>query len=429
MRYSPIPSALFLRNRKKLLRKLEKDAVAIVHSNDRMVRSGDQYYPYRQNSDLFYLSGIEQEMSLLLICPGGDKDKKSLLFLRRPEPGLETWEGRKLDMEGAGKLSGIKAIHWLEEFEAVSRPLILRGKKIYCNIPEHEKFKPDYPSRDERMMAHLRKDYPAHEIRRLAPLMAKLRMVKEPEEVVLIRKAAGITQAALERVLGFVRPGLYEYEVEAEMSHEFIRRGAGGHAYPPIVAAGANACMLHYTSNDGVCRDGELLLMDFGAEYSNYASDCTRTIPVNGRFTKRQRELYDSVLRVFRQARSLMKPGTTIEKINEEAGRICTEEHLRLGLYSKEELKNQDRGNPLYKKYFMHGTAHFLGLDVHDVGGKQDPLKPGMVLTCEPGIYIPKENTGIRIENDILITENGHEDLMVGFPTEAGEIEEKMNAG
>jgi Xaa-Pro aminopeptidase len=427
MRYPLISPELFKRNREKLLGRLEKKSVAIIHSSDQMVRSGDQYYPYRQGSGLFYLTGIEQEMSVLVLDPDQeDENKNTLLFLRRPDPKLETWEGRKLDREEAGDISGIRTIHWLEDFEAITRGIILKGSHIYCNIPEHEKFTPEYPLRDERMMTELKKLYPLHEYRRLAPLMTELRTVKEPEEIDLIRKAIGITGSGLDRVLGFVRDGLHEYEVEAELTHEFIRQGAGGHAYPPIIASGGNACMLHYIKNDRLCRDGDLLLMDFGAEYANYAADCTRTVPVNGRFSKRQRELYDATLRVFRGARSLMVPGTTIEKINEEVGKMWEEEHIKLGLFTALQVKEQPADSPLYRKYYPHGTAHFLGLDVHDVGSKQMPLKPGMVLTCEPGIYIHEEATGIRIENNILVTRDGNIDLMEDFPIEAEAIEERM---
>ena len=373
-------------------------------------------------------TGIEQEMSvLLLIADVEDENRNAMLFLRKPDPKLETWEGKKLDRDAATGISGIKTVHWLDDFETVTRSLILKSSHIYCNIPEFEKFKPDYPLRDERMMTGLKKDYPLHEYRRLAPLMADLRTIKEPEEIELIRKAAGITRSGLNRVLGLLRPGLYEYELEAELSREFIRHGAGGHAYPPIIASGANACMLHYIKNDSTCGDGDLLLMDFGAEYANYAADCSRTVPVNGRFTGRQKELYEATLRVFRAARSLMVPGTTIDKINDAVGKLWEEEHIKLGLYTSARLKEQSPDEPLYKKYYMHGTAHFMGLDVHDVGSKQLPLKPGMVLTCEPGIYLPDEGTGIRIENDILVTDNGGVDLMEDFPLEAGEIEELMS--
>ncbi len=430
MRYSKINSELFIRNRDRMIGQLEKKSIAIIHSNDQMVRSGDQYYPYRQNSDMFYLCGIEQEMSVLLIC--GDQenaDKRVILFIRKPDPALETWEGKKLDKETAGKISGIKTVNWLENFEAVARELILQSRSIYCNIPEQPKFKPEYPSRDERSMNLLRRDFPSHVFKRLAPLMAELRLVKEPDELELIRKAVEITGDGFEKVLGFIKPGLKEFEVEAVLSHEFIRQGCAGHAYPPIIASGENACMLHYIKNDSVCRDGDLLLMDLGAEYANYASDCSRTVPVNGRFTKRQKELYDANLRVFKGARSLMKPGTTIDKINKEVGKLWEEEHIKLGLYTSAEVRKQDKANPLYKKYYMHGTAHFMGLDVHDVGSKQEELNPGMVLTCEPGIYIPEEKTGIRLENDILITEDGYVDLMEDIPIEAEEIVELMKRG
>jgi len=430
MRYSTINPGLFKRNRRKLAGRLEKGSVAVIHANDQMVRNGDQYYPYRQNSDFFYLSGIEQEMSVLMICPEQpDRKKQVMLFIRKPEPGLETWEGEKLDKAQAEKISGIEAIHWLEDFMSLSRPLILQSNAIYCSIPELEKFKPGYPLRDERKMEELKKEYPLLEYRRLAPLMTSLRLVKEPEEIALVKEAIGITRKGLERILSFVKPGVYEYEVEAELGHEFIRLGGGGHAYLPIIASGGNACMLHYIKNDQVCRGGDLLLMDFGAEYANYASDCTRTIPVNGRFSKRQKELYNACLRVLRNARLLMKPGTTIEKVNEEVGKLWEEEHIKLGLYTAGDVAEQSGAEPLYRKYYPHGTAHFMGLDVHDVGSKQEFLKEGMLLTCEPGIYIAGEGTGIRLEDDILITRDGNVDLMEDFPIETEEIEEVMNRG
>jgi Xaa-Pro aminopeptidase len=300
-------------------------------------------------------------------------------------------------------------------------------KSIYCNIQEHEKFKPEYPQRDQRMMEILKTGYPAHEFKRLAPVMAELRCLKEPEELELIRRAVEITGGGLERVLSFIQPGVFEYQVEAELSHEFIRQGAGGHAYAPIIASGENACMLHYINNDRVCLDGELVLMDFGAEYANYAADCTRTVPVNGKFSKRQKELYDACLRVFRNTSRLIQPGTRIDDINKEVGKLWEEEHLKLGLYTADELKKQDKMSPLYRKYYPHGTCHFVGLDVHDAGSNQAVLQPGMVLTCEPGIYIPEEKTGIRLENMILVTESGNEDMMKDFPVEPGEIEACMN--
>lgn len=428
MRYPKIEPGLFERNRKKLLDALEGDSVAIVHSNDQMLRSGDQYFPYRQNSDLFYLSGIEQEMSILVFCPGHpDAGKKEILFLRKPEPKLETWEGRKLDKKTAEEISGIGTIHWLDDYESVTRPLIHQCRSIYCNIPELEKFRPEYPLRDERLMQETKDRFPNHAYLRLAPLLTGLRLVKEPEEVELIRKAIAVTREGFFRVLRMAGPGIKEFEIEAELTHEFISRGCGGHAYQPIIASGGNACMLHYIKNDQACAEGELLLMDFGAEFANYAADCTRTIPVNGKFSARQRELYDACLGVFRAARTLFVPGTTIDAINKEVGKLWEQEHVRLGLYSAAELKGQQKDAPLFREYFPHGTAHFLGLDVHDVGSKQEELKPGMILTCEPGIYIPGEGTGIRLENNLLITENGNVDLMEDIPMEAGEIEELLN--
>jgi Xaa-Pro aminopeptidase len=305
---------------------------------------------------------------------------------------------------------------------------LMSGKRIiYTNIRELEKFKPEYPLRDERLMAELTKTYPRIEFKGLSSILTELRLMKEPEEMDLIREAIRITRAGFDRVLGMVKPGVHEYEIEAELSYEFIRQGAAGHAYPPIIASGGNACFLHYIKNDQVCREGDLLLMDFGAEYANYAADCSRTLPVTGRFTQRQKELYEATYRVFCQARSLMMPGTCIDEINKEVGRFWEEEHVKLGLYSTEDLKKQTNDNPLYRKYYPHGTSHFMGLDVHDVGSKQAVLKPGMVLTCEPGIYIPEEATGIRLENDILITAKGNLDLMEDIPIKAAEIEELMN--
>ncbi len=425
MRYSKIGSDLFKRNRQKLIGRMEIDSVAIFQSNDQMHRNGDQYYPYRQSSDLFYLSGIEQEMSVLIICPGADNPE--LLFIRKSDPKLETWEGRKLDLDTASEISGIKTVRWLDDLEKQINELFGNVQKIYTNVQELEKFKPEYPLRDERMTADLKRKFPKHGFKGLSPVMTELRMIKETEELDLIREAIRITRAGFDRVLGLVSPGKYEYEIEAELSYEFIRQGAEGHAYPPIIASGANACFLHYISNDQICREGDLLLMDFGAEYANYAADCSRTIPVNGRFTVRQKDLYEATHRVFTGARSMMNPGICIDDLNREVGKLWEKEHFRLGLYSLEDLKKQAKDDPLYRKYYPHGTSHFMGLDVHDLGSKQAVLQPGMVLTCEPGIYIPEEGTGIRLENDILITADGNLDLMEDFPMSAEEIEDLMN--
>ncbi len=428
MRYSQIPRELFIRNRQKLAGKLEPKSVAIVHSSDQMLRNGDQFFPYRQNSDLFYLTGIEQEMTILMICPDHScEDRQVTLFLRKPDPKMESWEGKKLDQKRAEEISGITNIHWLDDFDSVARALILDSENIYCTSPELVKFRPDYLFRDERYIAELKKKFPLHGMKRLSPILKELRLLKEPEELDLIMKAVEITKGGFYRILSTVKPGQKEYEVEAELTFEFTRQGAAGHAYTPIIASGANACVLHYHDNDGVCQDGELLLIDFGAEYANYASDCTRTIPVNGRFSGRQKDIYDANLRVFRKAKTLIKPGTTIESINQEIGKIWEEEHVRLGLYSTRDIQEQSKEEPIYMKYCLHGVSHFLGLDVHDVGNKQEILKPGMVLTCEPGIYIPAEKTGIRLENDILVTEHGNLDLMEDVVIDSEEIEDLMH--
>lgn len=407
---------------------MEKGSLAIVHSNDQMLRNGDQFFPYRQNSDLFYLTGLEQEMSILLICPDHpSENRQELLFIREPDLKLESWEGKKLDKKLAEEISGIGNIHWLDEFETITREVILESENIYCASLELLKFRPDYLSRDERHLAKLKKEFPLHHMRRLSPIMAELRILKEPEELVLIKKSAEITKSGFDRILSTMKPGMKEYEVEAALSYEFIRNGASGHAYQPIVASGANACFLHYIKNDQLCHDGDLLLLDFGAEYANYAADCSRTIPVNGRFNSRQKDLYDANLRVFRKARDLIRPGASIDLINKEVGKLWEEEHVRLGLYSTRDIQEQPKGKPLHLKYLIHGVSHFLGLDVHDVGSKQEKLMPGMVLTCEPGIYIPAEKTGIRLENDILVTEAGNIDLMEDISIDSEEIEDLMH--
>jgi Xaa-Pro aminopeptidase len=426
MRYSEIPRDLFRRNRDKLKARLDKGSLAIVHANDQMLRNGDQYYPYRQNSDLFYLTGIEQEMTILVLCPDHPaEDKQEILFIRKPDLKLEAWEGRKLGQKEAQAISGIRNVQWLEQYEPLVRELILASENIYGTSHELAKFTLEYPTRNERNLAQLKQEFPLHGMKRLSPVLSELRLLKEPEELALIRKSVEITKAGFTRVLSTLQPGRKEYEIEAELSAEFIARGAG-HAYQPIIAAGANACILHYVRNDQVCKDGDLLLLDFGAEYANYAADCSRTLPVNGRFNSRQKKIYDACLRVFQKARSLIKPGRTIDEINKEVGKIWEEEHVGLGLYTARDIQNQPKEEPLFMKYGMHGVSHFLGLDVHDAGNRQTVLKPGMVLTCEPGIYIPEENTGIRLENDILVTKQGNLDLMEDIAVETEEIEGLM---
>ncbi len=423
-----IPASLYEKNRSKVSHSLKEYSLAIFHSNDEMNRTGDQYYPYRQDSDLFYLSGIEQERTVLVLAPDHpDESLREVLFIRKPGQKVETWEGHKFTAEEAQKVSRIRTVRYDDEMEATMAALLMHAENIYLNLPELPKFIPELPNRNLRLARELKKKFPAHHYERLAPIMRDLRMQKSEEEIALIRDTCNITRDAFLRVLRNIKPGMAEYEVEAEITYEFIKQGARGHAYQPIIASGINACVLHYSANSKVLADGELLLMDFGAEYGNYAADCSRTIPVNGRFTPRQKDLYKAVLEVFRFASTLMKPGSSINKVHNEVCRRFGQEHVKLGLYSADDLQNQNKEHPLYQQYYMHGTSHFLGLDVHDVGSKDAEFRPGMVLTCEPGIYVPAEHTGIRLESNMLITRDGHVDLMKDIPLEIEAIEELMS--
>jgi Xaa-Pro aminopeptidase len=426
MRYQPISPDLFVRNRVKLEKKLKPGALAVILSNDEMPRNGDQCFPYRQSSDFFYLTGLDQEKCVLTLFPNHPVEAmREIIFTVKTNDLMVTWYGHKYTLEDAGRISGVKTIKWLDDFDSVFRELISRAGIVYLNQNENPRFTTDVPSRDLRFMQQLRSDYPLHNFERLAPLLSELRMIKENEEIEQMIKACEITGKAFSRVLDFVKPGVMEYEVEAEIAHEFIRNGASGHAYPPIIASGADTCILHYNSNDKKCLDGDLLLLDFGAEYANYAGDCSRTIPVNGKFTPRQRQVYEAVLRVLRKASRMLVPGTTIDKYHAEVCKIVEKELIGLGLFTEEDVLNQDPANPLFFKYYMHGTSHFMGLDVHDVGTKQQTLAKGMVLSCEPAIYIPEEGIGIRLENDIVVDDEPL-DLMVHIPVEPDEIEALM---
>ncbi len=430
MRYHPINSSFFEKNRKAFVQQMKTEAIALFFSNDQCPRNGDQYHPFRQNSDFFYLTGIEQEKSILLLAPDSPNPRlREALFLLRTNETLEIWEGHKYTKEEAENTSGIKNIYWTDDFEALLKEVMSYHDLVYLNSNEYIKFFPEVETRETRWGKAIREQYPLHHYHRAAPLLTRQRLVKSGEELDLIREACSITNKAFRRILKFTHPGVWEFEVEAEMTHEFIRNRATGHGYAPIVASGKSACVLHYTENDKICRDGDLLLMDFGAEYANYTADLSRTIPVNGKFSNRQKALYNAVLRVQKEIKKMYVPGNTINDINEEANRLMEKELIGLGLLQTKEVEKQNPEQPLFKKYFMHGTAHFMGLDVHDVGAKHEPLRPGMVLTCEPGLYIPEENTGIRIENDILVTENEPVDLMADFPTEADEIEMLMQEG
>ncbi|MGC9374454.1 MAG: aminopeptidase P N-terminal domain-containing protein, partial [Bacteroidales bacterium] len=343
MKYMPLDNTLFVKNRKKLIKLLQPNSIALIHSNDEMPRNGDQYFPFRQNSDLFYLTGIDQEKTILTLCPNHpDKSLREILFIIESNEKIATWEGHKYTIEEAQKTSGIETVKFISSFDSVFRELTLKADNIYINLLENPKFKPEVKSADERFISTLENEFPAHDFLRLAPLLKKLRLIKEPEEIKLMQNACDITEKAFHRIMHFVKPGVTEYQVEAELTHEFLWNRANGHAYPPIVASGKNACVLHYTENNSKCKDGDLLLMDFGAEYANYAADCSRTIPVNGKFTPRQKECYEAVLRVMNKAIGWLTPGTTINRVNERVENLLQEEHIRLGLYSKKDVENQD---------------------------------------------------------------------------------------
>ncbi|MCF0074862.1 aminopeptidase P family protein [Dyadobacter sp. CY261] len=429
MRYSPIDQKLFIENRRRLTTLLKPKSLVILNSNDIMPTNADGTMGFKQNSDLFFLTGVDQEETILLIFPDHPDPKfREVLFLRETNEVIAVWEGEKLTKEQARATTGIQSIYWTHQFETVFGNIVFEAEHVYLNTNEHTRNDSTVQTRDARYIEDFKSRYPLHHLVRLAPLMHQLRAVKQPGEIALLQKACDITKLGFERVLKFVKPGVHEFEIEAELLHEFVRNRSKGFSYQPIIASGANACVLHYIQNNQVCKDGDILLLDVAAEYANYGADLTRSIPVNGRFTKRQRDVYDAVLRVFKAARSLLVPGNIWDEYHQEIGRIMESELIGLGLITKEDIAKQDPDTPAYKKYFPHGTSHFLGLDIHDVGNKYRRFEPGMVFTCEPGIYIREEGLGIRLENDILITENGNVDLMAGIPLEAEEIEEWMNA-
>ncbi len=427
MKYIPISRQLYIDNRKRFTASLKPNSIAFFNSNDEMPRNGDQNFSFRQNSDMLWLSGIDQEQTILVICPNHPlTEYREVLFLRKTNEHIAVWEGHKYTKDEARAASGIQHVYWVDEFETMLPVMMHHSQTVYINLNENDRFVTEVPYREQRFADALKNKYPNHTYERTGPIMASMRSVKHALEVEALQTACDITNTAFRRVLGFVKPGVTEYELEAEITHEFIRNRANGHAYTPIIASGASACVLHYTDNNKAMNDGEVALLDFGADYANYAADLTRSIPVNGKFTKRQREVYDAVLRVMKAATKMLVVGNVIPKYHEEVGKLMEAELIKLGLLKSDEVKKQDPKQPLYKKYFMHGTSHFLGLDVHDIGNRYEPMKAGNVFTCEPGIYIPEEGLGIRIENDILITEKGPVDLMAKIPIEAEEIEELM---
>lgn len=427
MRYAPIDPQLFIENRRRLADRLPSNSIAVVNSNDVMPTNADGVHPFVQQTDLFYLSGIDQEESTLILFPNAREEKhREVLFLRATSEQIALWEGRRCTLEEAAALSGLKTALWNTEFESVFRSLALQADRIFLNSNEHPRAAALVETRDARFGKWCRAAFPLHRFDRLAPIMHQLRAVKSPVEVELIRQAVDITGQAFRRLLGFIRPGVWEYEIEAEVWHEFLRRRSRGPAFQTIVASGADACTLHYVDNDKPCREGDLVLIDFGAEYAHYAGDLTRTVPVNGRFSPRQRAVYEAVLRIQKAAIQMLRPGNTLEAANEAVGRIVEAELIGLGLLDPTAVQGQPKDQPLYKKYFPHGLSHHLGLDVHDYGDRFRPFQAGMVLTCEPGIYIREEGLGVRIENDILITDQGPVDLSADVPREPEEIESLM---
>ncbi len=429
MRYEPIPAAFFTGNRDKLRALLKPNSIVIVHANDIYPTNADGSMAFKQNSDLFHLTGIDQEETVVVLMPdAGDPKDREILFVRETNEHVAVWEGEKLTKEQALAVSGIERIEWSAAFEGFLHRLVPQADHVYLATNEHLRASTVVETRNDRFIKDCQARYPLHRYERLAPLMHRLRMLKEPDEIRMLQKACDITEAGFRRLLGFIKPGVGEWEIEAELLHEFVRRGSRGFAYNPIIGSGKNACILHYVENDQICKDGEMVLLDVAAEYACWNSDLTRTVPVNGKFTKRQREVYDAVLRVFRGANDILRPGNTPMEYQKQVVEMMERELIGLKLFTAKEAKEQGPDKPLTKKYFMHGTSHHLGLDVHDVSPPHQPFAAGMVFTIEPGIYIREEGLGVRIENDILIRNDANFDLMGKIPIEADEIETLMNA-
>ena len=409
---------------------MKPNSLAVFNSNDIYPISADSTMPFEQARDIFYLSGADQEESILVLFPDAPNPAhKEMLFVRETNEHIAIWEGEKLTKERAREVSGIHNIYWLKDFDKIFFEVMTQADRIYFNTNEHYRQSVETETREDRFIKKVKDQFPAHSWERSNPILQRLRSVKDPIEIGLIQRACDITEKGFRRVLGFVKPGVWEYEIEAEFMHEFLTNRSKGFAYTPIIASGKNSNVLHYIKNNEQCKDGDLLLLDVGAEYANYASDMTRTIPVNGRFTKRQREVYDAVLHVKKEATKMLVPGTLWKEYHVEVGKIMTDQLLKLGLLDKADVQNEDPDWPAYKKYFMHGTSHHMGLDTHDYGILWEPMQPNMVFTVEPGIYIPQEGFGIRLENDVVIQEKGAPfDLMKNIPLEAEEIEDLMNS-
>lgn len=430
MKYHQIDRQLFIKNRKKFTAAMKPNSVAIFNSNDIYPVSADSTLPFAQHRDIFYLSGVDQEESILLLFPNAPYESlREILFLKETNDHIAVWEGEKLTKERAFEVSGVKTVIWLQDFHKTLKEVMAYSDTMYINTNEHYRASVDTQTREDRFIKWWKENYPAHKVEKSNPILQRLRSVKEQEELDLIQNACNITEKGFRRVLNFVKPDVTEYEIEAEFIHEFIRNRSKGFAYTPIVASGNNANVLHYIENNQPCKAGDLILFDVAAEYANYSSDMSRTIPVSGKYTDRQKEVYNAVLRVKNDATKLLVPGAMWKEYHEEVGKLMTSELLGLGLLDKADVQNQDPEWPAYKKYFMHGTSHHMGLDTHDYGLLYEPMKANMVFTVEPGIYIPAEGFGIRLEDNVVIQESGEPfNMMANIPIEVEEIESIMNA-
>ena len=427
MKYLPLNKEIFIKNRERFTKMMEPNSIAIFTSNDEVPSNGDALYTFRQNSDLFWLSGIEQEESMVIIFPNNPDPKyREVLVLMRPNELKEKWDGKRLRVSEAQAISGIQTIVWLDSLDGLLQPWIHLADNIYLDSNENDRKASLLQTRDYRFIDEMKSRYPLHNYMRAAKLMKELRAIKTPLEIEVMQKAIDITETTFRRLLKFIRPGVMEYEIEAEIMHSFLTQRATGQAYNGIIASGDNARILHYVSNNQECKDGDLILMDFGAQYGGYCADLTRTVPVNGKFTRRQRTVYNACLHLHDYAKSLLRPGISILDYTDKVGEEATQQFLKIGLLKKSDIKNEDRENRAYRKYLYHGISHHLGIDVHDLGTRTEPIKAGMVFTVEPGIYIEEEKMGIRIENNLWITKNGNKDLFKNIPITAEEIETLM---
>ena len=429
MKYDRIDKALYIANRQKFTAQIAAGSLAIFNSNDIYPVSADSTLPFAQHRDILYLSGVDQEESILVLFPNASNPAhREVLFLKETSELIAIWEGEKLTKQTAFETSGIQTVYWLQQFPTIFKQMMAEASGIYLNTNEHLRANTEVETREDRFIKQIKQDYPAHQVHKSAPIMHKIRSIKSPLELDLMQTACNITEAGVRRLLSFIKPSVWEYEIEAELAHEFLRKRSKGFAYTPIIASGKNACVLHYIENNQQCLDGDVILLDVGAEYANYSSDLTRCIPVNGRFTARQKAVYNAVLHVKNEATKLLVPGTIMAEYHKKVGSLMEEQLVNLGLISMEDIKNQDPAWPAYKKYFMHGTSHFLGLDTHDVVLWHEPIAANMVFTVEPGIYIPAEGLGIRLEDDVVVQASGAPfNLMGNIPIETDEIEALMN--